>query len=63
MRTQDFAMEGVYRGESGIFQEMPSQRVWGTEVPSGVRGQNSSRGLGNEVPQKPKQKCEIIYNF
>ena len=37
--------------------------VWGTEVPSGVRGRAPVGGLGDEVLQKLKLFCETTHNI
>ena len=37
--------------------------VWGMEVPQWDSGQNSSRGLRAEVPEKLKQFADTVYRF
>ena len=45
-----------------IWRRAISQKVWGTEVPSGVHGEAPVRGHGT-VFQKLKQFADIVYRF
>ena len=39
------------------------QGIWGRKSPSGVQGQSSAGGLGDEVSQKLKQNVKLVYIF